>query len=1254
MPRRLSRLLLVPLLAISTFAQAQSPASGSIAWKHGPLVHLDSAGTHYNFQGLARSHPGGAVYYEGAHALPQGNSSEARFESLEYTPVPFVAATQPEWLEDQDEPTCQIAIAHGEPRLHVRIPAFRLHGGRIEMLTGYKVALHPTRQSTRLTRGRSFTGAPHSVLAGGTWRTIAVDQPGMYRITYDELTAQGFDQPSRVSLWGQNGEQLPYANADDDIDDLRQIPLHWVTKSGGEPASGDYALCYLPGPTWWKWDTLRRMFIYYRHEYDARSHFFITDSRPTAQVMQGQSSAAQHDLEQGWILTGLIGNQVNLAESGREYFGNTFRQSGELLLSAGLSGLVPGAPLRVFVRMAAASRRASHFDFYMGSALAHTLNVKAIPSGESDIRKAEVAEGVFDFVNPTSTAPDLRIVFSKPTPSSQAWLSRIMFNAVQQLRWDGHTLSFHTDSVGLPTERAAVRMDNLRSGVELWNVDDPFAPIRYADPNQATVPAAHRTHLVAFMPEDAASVSYLEPVANQDLHGMRVPDMLIVSHADFMAQAQRIAQIYRESPLTRMTVEVVDVEQVYREFSSGNRDVAAIRNLARTLYWRSRAGAGDFRYLLLMGKSLYTLKDSLGSVNYIPNYQSENSYNRAKSFGTDDFFGLLDEDEGDERGALDIGIGRYPVGDQLTADQIVNHEESYHNPANWGAWIGRALFLADDGDSNIFTRDAETLAHHVETNQPAMQVKRLYADAFARKDYWYKNEYPTLNAAINGQINRGAILFNYLGHASQSVLGHETFLEAEDVYAWRNLGRLPIFVAASCHLAQYDTPHNPTLGEKMLFARLGGAIAMISSSRIAYSSGNFDFNSHLIQELYPPLSGTPPRTLGDAYYRAKANSSGIENKRKFALLGNPALPLPDPRAEAKVVSLNGHALNGPTDTIRAGSLVQIDMELATRSGEPFEGEVYVTMQGPKRTITSRGNNTSDPITYSEHVGTAFRGKASVKNGKARTQWRIPVDMDCDYQPGHIVLLGISTSGICMGSYTQFTFGGLDKTRVDDTQGPEIALSLDDQAPRAEWVVGDSPLLVARLSDSSGINLSAHTAHAITAHLRGNGIDEKLTLNDYYTAQADTYQRGELRYRFHRLPAGDYRLELSAADTRNNTSTAEIAFRVVDPASPAISNLLNYPNPFTTTTSFYFDGTRPGQPTDVLIQIFTVDGQLVKTIRRFEASPSLRFGPYPWDGRDDWGRRLARGVYFYRVRLRHRPDHNASSGSAERFEKLLLL
>jgi hypothetical protein len=196
---------------------------------------------------------------------------------------------------------------------------------------------------------------------------------------------------------------------------------------------------------------------------------------------------------------------------------------------------------------------------------------------------------------------------------------------------------------------------------------------------------------------------------------------------------------------------------------------------------------------------------------------------------------------------------------------------------------------------------------------------------------------------------------------------------------------------------------------------------------------------------------------------------------------------------------------------------------------------------------------------------------------------------------------------------------------------------------------ENPVLLAKLFDNSGINtMGSSIGHDLTAVVDAN-TENAVVLNDWYQADKDTYKSGEVRYKFTGIAEGRHTLDLKAWDVYNNSSLKSTEFVVAPSAELALEHVLNYPNPFTTHTEFYFEHNRPCTTLDCQVQVFTVSGRLLKTLNRRLNCEGFRSEPMPWDGLDDEGDKIGRGVYIYRLSIT-----TPTGEKADKFEKLVIL
>jgi hypothetical protein len=369
-------------------------------------------------------------------------------------------------------------------------------------------------------------------------------------------------------------------------------------------------------------------------------------------------------------------------------------------------------------------------------------------------------------------------------------------------------------------------------------------------------------------------------------------------------------------------------------------------------------------------------------------------------------------------------------------------------------------------------------------------------------------------------------------------------------------------------------------------------------------------------------------------------------------LGDPALTLPLPNYTIITDSINHKDVLNNTDTLKALSKVTIHGHIADETKNiitNYNGLVYPMVLDKKRTITTLGNDGETPMTFQTQNNILYKGKASVTNGRFQFSFVVPKDISYNYDNGKISYYSLSSSSDAKGYFNDFIIGGTDNSAPPDNVGPQIKLYMNDENFVSGGVTNQNPILYAILNDSSGINTVGNgIGHDITAIL-DNNTSNILVLNDYYESDVDDYQKGKIEYLFNKLEEGEHQLKVKVWDVYNNSSEEELDFMVAESEKLAIKNLLNYPNPFTEQTAFYFDHNRPNEMLETMIQIFTVTGKLVKTIHATINSSGFRSDPIYWDGLDDFGDKLSRGVYIYQLKIKTLDGENVT-----KIEKLVIL
>jgi hypothetical protein len=539
--------------------------------------------------------------------------------------------------------------------------------------------------------------------------------------------------------------------------------------------------------------------------------------------------------------------------------------------------------------------------------------------------------------------------------------------------------------------------------------------------------------------------------------------------------------------------------------------------------------------------------------------------------------------------------------------------------------------------------------------QDNYNIDKIYLDAYQQISTPGGERYPDATAALNHRMERGSLLVNYTGHGGELGWAHERFLEIHDINSWKNQCKLPLFFTATCEFSRWDDPDRTSAGELTFLNPNGGSIGLMSTTRVVYSGPNAILNNNFYNYTFSAMSNGKMPHLGDLHMLTKKSMPPSQiNHRNFSLLSDPALSLNYPEYTVNTTEINGAPVNPlQPDTIHALSHVTVKGEIRDYNGNlasNFNGIIYPTVYDKPAYITTLSNDgaASPARTFPLQKNILFKGKASVTNGQFSFTFIVPKDIAYNYGNGKISYYAHNGFKDASGFCKDFIIGGTDTSAAKDQAGPDIKLFLNDDKFVFGGITNSEPKIFAVVSDSNGINTSGtNIGHDITAVLDGNN-SQPLVLNDYYESDLNNYKKGTVRYPLADLTEGKHTLGFKIWDVYNNSTSSYTEFIVASSADIALKHVLNYPNPFTTHTSFYFEHNQCCTNMDVQIQIFTVSGKMIKSIHQFVNMEGYRSEPIDWDGTDEYGTKIGRGVYIYRLRVK------AGNTIAEQFEKLVIL
>ncbi|MFH1320169.1 MAG: type IX secretion system sortase PorU [Bacteroidota bacterium] len=1111
--------------------------------------------------------------------------------------------------------------------------------------------------------------ASSSVLSSGSWYGIGVTQDGIYELSSPFLSSLGMNvssiNPKNIRIYSNGGGMLPLSNSAPRIDDLAENAIQVVGESDGSFDADDYVLFFGQGPARWSYDTTDNRFHHQLHLYSDTTYYFITaDLGPGKRIItqpsdSGVSTSVTSFDDHAFHEKDL----VNLIKSGRQWYGEEF----DMVTSYNFTFSFPNiSSSPVYMKASVIARSTEASSIFSVNANSQSLLSLTCSSVTEDFTTAyadpESGTGTF---NPSSTVT-VTVSYNKPASSSIGWLNYLELNARRQLKMYGNQMTFRDiQSVGTGNV-AGFTLSNASSSIKVWEVTDPTnvkeQQYTLSGANlEFTLQTDSLREFIAFNGN-----SYLTPTAsgsvpNQDLHGLsqpgqKQPEMIIVSHPAFLSEADRLADFHRVED--GLSVVIVTPQQVYNEFSSGSQDISAIKYFMKMFYDRAGSDSSYLpKYLLLFGDGSYDNKNRLSdNTNFIPTYQSSNSYSPTSSYVSDDFYGLLDDNESEATtDEVDIGIGRLPVKTVSEASAAIDKIIHYTNPAAMGDWRNIVCFVADDEDTNTHIKDADLLANYVDNNYNDFNIDKIYIDAYQQQSTPGGQRYPDAAEAINKRVEKGALIINYTGHGGETGWAHERILEVNDINNWNNLDNMPLFMTATCEFSRFDDPGRTSAGEYVFLNSNGGGIALLSTVRLVFSGANQTLADNFYKIVFEPVNGEMPR-LGDVVMNTKNNCNIIDsssNRRKYLLLGDPALRLAYPVHNIITDSINGNPVSMGPDTMKALAKVTVSGHLENENGvtlSGFNGTLYPTVYDKAAVISTLVNDpNSGHKDFTLQKNVLFRGKVSVINGGFSFAFIVPKDINYNDDFGRISYYAENGITDANGYYEDFIIGGSATNVENDETGPEVDLYLNDTNFVFGGLTDENPILLAFIYDRNGINTTGTgIGHDIVAIL-DNETNQSIVLNDEYESDLDSYQRGTIRSPLKDLSEGRHILELTVWDTYNNSARAYTEFVVAMSAELALDHVFNYPNPFTTYTEFWFEHNRPGELLDVQIQVFTVSGKLIKTINTNVLSDGFRPDPIQWNGMDDYGDKIGRGVYIYHLKVR------SDDGSfKDKYEKLVIL
>jgi len=676
-------------------------------------------------------------------------------------------------------------------------------------------------------------------------------------------------------------------------------------------------------------------------------------------------------------------------------------------------------------------------------------------------------------------------------------------------------------------------------------------------------------------------------------------EYIIIGPQEFESASQPLLD-HRNSELTTA---YVPLEEIYSEFLNENNSeaeaiLAFVENAVNN--W-----SDNLAFALLMG-----------DIEFVPTmYRGAGEY----EYASDDLLAAIDGD------IPAVALGRYPARNVADVDAFVEKIIAYETNPELGLWRQRVTLVADD-----VSRPRDNDVTHIINSEllalnyipPFIDVQKLYlteypevSDASA-----YGVVKPDATEALFDMLNNGTAIINYIGHGSSSTWAQEQLLEKNrgDIQFINTGMKLPIWIAGTCSWGQFDNPNTDAFSEDIIRLPMNGASAIISTSQSIGYTSNWLNEKRLFQAFFPE-GNVSDQPIGIIFQSVKTGDSGGQ---KFHLFGDPGMSIPFPNETLNSVDVN-------PDTL-------ITLEVAEFSGiSPFNsgGSGYVILKDSDRQVERTFGSVT--ISYILPGATLFQGQFIFSDNNFSGNLITPKDISYSQNPGRLNLYSISNDSTreAVGTYSPvyFTSG----SSVQDNEGPIISFETKKgRILKSDDHFRNNETLVIRLEDSLGINLAGEPGHEISLTDLATGDVTDITNGFIY--DPNSIQTGTIQPNLDGF-SETINIHIKAWNSANKPSEKDIYLNQAENNSLRLFQVMNYPNPFKTSTQFVFEISTPAE---VSIDVYTLSGRKIKS---FEKKTFQTAGYYTvnWeDGRDSFGGELANGVYLYRVKA----DANGSSVS----------
>ena len=1111
----------------------------------------------------------------------------------------------------------------------------------------------------------------NSVLSSGKWVKIKVTEIGMQEITHEQLREWGFSDPSKVCVYGYGGASLTKNTFDSKFpDDIPAQPVYY-----GEDKLifyGEPDLKVTLGSKVQNIEILRNM-------YSTAGYYFISDYNPGASDLPKNKNFNLSNIitKENHYNIAYIENEVdNIAQAGTFFFDKSLIEKNGQEYSFNIPKAV--ANKSAYFKYTFAGKASNYASLSVTHNIPDSLIAKAkhnqVTPSSLTSQYYFTSDGEIEFKTVEGLDDNLSFTFNAPTIASYAAIDYAYISYIRKNDFSNESQMrmIFSESVNQNTNFIIA---NSNDNVQVWNVTNPHNiyphALSFNENSKNSIGSFDKTYnysstgnacLVAFDPsKEMNRVEFVEQVENQNLHGLAVPDMVIITNDLCQPYAEQVAQAHRD--YQNMTVQVINQKQIFNEFSSGTPSAMGYRRFLKMHYDRN---SSKFKYLLLFGEGSW---DNRGVIypkeDRLLTYQAEivdDARSAAKAFCGDSYFGMLNDDYDPDlfySNLVHIGIGRIPAqttnNAQAAANKIVNYLK---NPPTQ-ATFNRAVILADEGDSYGHLIQQEENTDSILSIAPNTTCTRAFCSIYPSSAL----DAPEARDKIIQALVKGQGFFSFAGHGGESAFSGKDLWTVNAIKE-TNYSHSPIAMFATCDAFAFDRKDGG-MAEAALYKENGGFIAVVAASRTVYMQFNQYINRAFTCELF---NATDKDLIGDVYRCARNKAATVISDRTlgvntmcYNLAGDPALPLYKPTLNVETTTINGAAISSESSINHKISPLTknvIEGQITNSAGsvqKSFNGAITLSIyDGPKSYLTTYSNKTeyvnpidttfTEPVQYDKLLRTGDSVNVvldedllaeitvPVKDGKFTATLVTPIPQKFN-SVSRISYFAISDDKKLRanGYFNDIILTSFDETTaiVDETAPIIEQCYINDPSFNNGDIIDSDFVLYATISpDETGINSATSSIGTSTVIT----LDGKKSFP--LASSAMSYNpdgTASLTYHITDIEDGQHLLTLSVSDNAGNRTNHTLSFVVINRSAKA--TLLVAETPIRKEATFDIDHNFLIEPTGRLI-IEDNEGKCVFT------KNNCSF-PYTWNLNDNKGNKVADGNYKAYVILNGRQQFGSS-------------